>query len=448
MNARPIAVSLSGRSPTLLGLALLALVGLGCGSGGPPIAPSPHAVESEIATLSPLSQASGVAAPDWTAAEATISGDAARGERLVARFECVRCHEGTGQPTPFIDRQCVGCHQKVMSGDLPFSKARLDGWRAQLRHYVTTPNLAQAGQTLRPSWIAGFLREPTKVRPHMEEWMPRLAISDADARDITVYLTKAAPQFEAQVPFGDAERGKTLAAEKGCFACHEFTGATRASGAATIPALGEKALGQVIVRAPDLRFARDRFRPDVMARWIEDPGSVKAGALMPTLGLSKEDARDLAAYVMTAKLEAPPEPAAAFERLPVLDRVVTFQEVSDRVLSKSCIHCHSEPDGKGSDPGPGSAGGFGFPARGIQLSSHAGAQRGYLGKDGSLHSLFRKQPPLDRLGGSRLVASLVARHEETSGRPSGDVRGMPLGLPALSPEDIQLVETWVAQGAR
>ncbi len=26
------------------------------------------------------------------------------------------------------------------------------------------------------------------------------------------------------------------------------------------------------------------------------------------------------------------------------------------------------------------------------------------------------------------------------------VRGMPLGLPSLSPEDLQLVESWIAQG--
>jgi hypothetical protein len=32
------------------------------------------------------------------------------------------------------------------------------------------------------------------------------------------------------------------------------------------------------------------------------------------------------------------------------------------------------------------------------------------------------------------------------GAEPGRVRGMPLGLPPLSSEDIQLVETWIAQG--
>jgi hypothetical protein len=40
---------------------------------------------------------------------------------------------------------------------------------------------------------------------------------------------------------------------------------------------------------------------------------------------------------------------------------------------------------------------------------------------------------------------MFAREKEEAGeQPS--MRGMPLGLPALPPEDIQLVDTWIAQG--
>jgi hypothetical protein len=50
-------------------------------------------------------------------------------------------------------------------------------------------------------------------------------------------------------------------------------------------------------------------------------------------------------------------------------------------------------------------------------------------------------------GTPRLVAHLWARHTEEAGRPVPGIRGMPLGLPALPPEDIQLVvESWIAQG--
>ena len=49
-------------------------------------------------------------------------------------------------------------------------------------------------------------------------------------------------------------------------------------------------------------------------------------------------------------------------------------------------------------------------------------------------------------GTPRLVRALLARRDEEAGHPDALVRGMPLGYPSLSPEEIQLVESWVAQG--
>lgn len=48
-------------------------------------------------------------------------------------------------------------------------------------------------------------------------------------------------------------------------------------------------------------------------------------------------------------------------------------------------------------------------------------------------------------GEAMLLAVLTARQLEEVGRPA-TVRGMPLGLPALSPEQIQLVASWIEQG--
>jgi mono/diheme cytochrome c family protein len=198
--------------------------------------------------------------------------------------------------------------------------------------------------------------------------------------------------------------------------------------------------------APDLRLARERVRPDVIVRWIVDPKSVRPSAEMPALGLSEDEARDAAAYILRVPL-AKPEPAPAFQRLPVLERRVTYEEVAARVFRTSCTHCHADP-GPGGDPGPGSTGGFGFAPRGVQLLSYRGTQLGYRDGKGGRRSLFTPEPALDGLGGSRLVAALVARYSEVAGNPVAEVRGMPLGLPPLPAEDIQLVETWVAQGAK
>ena len=168
---------------------------------------------------------------------------------------------------------------------------------------------------------------------------------------------------------------------------------------------------------------------------------------MPSLGLSEAEARDAAAYILMTPLAAPPEPPKPVERLPLLARKVTYAEVANRVFKKSCVHCHADPDASG-DGGPGSTGGFGFKPRGVRLLSYAGTQLGYIDEGGQRRSLFSVESALEKWGGSRLVAALVARHEETSGRPIREVRGMPMGLPALPLEDIQLVESWVAQGAK
>jgi hypothetical protein len=184
----------------------------------------------------------------------------------------------------------------------------------------------------------------------------------------------------------------------------------------------------------------------MITQWIQDPQSIRPGTDMPKLGLTQQEARDAAAYILSTPL-SPPAPVPPVTRLPLLERRVTYEEVATRVLRTSCTHCHSAP-GTGGDPGPGSVGGFGFAPRGVQLSSYEGTQLGYLGEDKARHSLLTHEPALERWGGARLVAALVARHEETSGRPVAGVRGMPMGLPGLPLEDIQLVETWVAQGAR
>jgi hypothetical protein len=135
-------------------------------------------------------------------------------------------------------------------------------------------------------------------------------------------------------------------------------------------------------------------------------------------------------------------------RLPLLTRRVSFEEANRQVFSRTCHHCHTDPESSGGDGGPGNTGGFGFAPRGVSFSSHASILSGYIAARGERHSLF--EPLAD--GTPLLVAALLARHSEHErngsalGTNSDAVRGMPLGLPPLSAEDIQLVESWVAQG--
>ena len=92
-------------------------------------------------------------------------------------------------------------------------------------------------------------------------------------------------------------------------------------------------------------------------------------------------------------------------------------------------------------------GGFGFEGRRLSFGDYRGIMSGSVGPDGRRRSVFKKiEMSEDDPGTPRLVAHLLARQIEESGREVEGIRGMPLGLPALSPEDIQLIETWIAQG--
>jgi mono/diheme cytochrome c family protein len=271
--------------------------------------------------------------------------------------------------------------------------------------------------------------------------MPRLPLSSEQARDIATYLTHSRSPGTVEGGLGvraDAEQvahGKQLMTERGCVGCHQMSGSGLPGPARVEPA------PRTLSLAPDLRFERERSGPEAIARWLLDPSRVKPDAVMPNLGLRPEDARDLAAFLSFGELSPPPSPER-HERLPLLKRRVGFDEVSQQVFSVTCRHCHTDPDLTDGDGGPGSTGGFGFKPRKIDFSSYRGIQSGGVDAQGRRVSLF--SPTSEGL--PRLVAALLARQREQGGVFSEEVRGMPLGLPALSDEQIQLVESWVAQG--
>jgi len=269
--------------------------------------------------------------------------------------------------------------------------------------------------------------------------MPRLALLEEEARAIAQHLATrpelpAVPQIAA--PAGDLERGRAAFAAKGCASCHTFSGA----GVAPPPAVSHAAARADRALAPDLRHARERLVAENVVAYILDPTSVKPDAAMPKTALSLGEAADLAAFVLRAPLDPAPGARRA-ARLPLLARAVAYDEVASKVLHKICWHCHSQPDYARGDGGPGNTGGFGFAPRKLDLSSYESISAGYLDRAGERRSLFTRGSST----GSILVEVLIARQREEQGE-IGETRGMPLGLPALSAEDIQLIESWVDQG--
>jgi cytochrome c2 len=97
----------------------------------------------------------------------------------------------------------------------------------------------------------------------------------------------------AAVPPGQREGnryvGRTLLLQYGCVACHRIAGMPELQGQSG-PALERIAyrsyLGGVLPNTPDN-----------MVRWITRPRAVSPGTAMPELGVSEQQARDMAAYL-------------------------------------------------------------------------------------------------------------------------------------------------------
>jgi mono/diheme cytochrome c family protein len=389
------------------------------------------------------------ATPKLAASVAAVlpSGSAEHGRDLVLKYECNRCHDGTGHPAAVQGKHCVHCHEDILAGRFEASAATLARWKPRVKELADAPSLEATGKRFARRWIEQYLLQPSDLRPHLHQYMPRLAVTSDDARDIAAYLApEAEPPPSATlasdpaIAGADLGKGRHLLETRGCGSCHVMTGVA-AVPSSTTPAMDGRELERAQKLAPDLRVTRERMTPARLVAWLADPKRVKPDSAMPRIVLTGEELKDLAGYLLTAELTAPPT-RPKLERLPVLARKVLFKEVDDKVFHRTCWHCHSEPDYAIGDGGPGNSGGFGFKPRGLNLSAYAGIAAGFVDDKNERQSVFTT----DKEGVPRLVRALLARHDEVGGASTGEVRGMPLGYDPLSAEEIQLVESWVAQG--
>ena len=375
---------------------------------------------------------------------AAVRGDAFHGRDLVTQFECGRCHTVATVSPPPKEKQCTGCHADINAGKVTATPEQLARWKSKVAELGDVPTLVSTSRRFQASWIRQFLMHPHDLRPGLVQSMPRLPLSEQQAADIAAFLTDGAPSDELAPPPSSADeaRGRELMDVKGCGLCHRMTGVAPLQGAILPVGVAVGDMARAIRLAPDLRYSRERWRPSALVAWLVDPQSVKADTLMPGMGLSEPDAKSIAAYLLTAPLAAAPVKRVPV-RLPLLDRKVTYDEVATRVFRKTCWHCHGEPDFERGDGGPGNSGGFGFKGRGLNLSDYPSTFAGLLDESGRRISLFA--PVQGSEGTSHLVAALLARQREEAGEEPA-IGGMPLGLPALGAEEVQLVESWVAQG--
>lgn len=92
---------------------------------------------------------------------------------------------------------------------------------------------------------------------------------------------------------GNAIRGEQVIVQYKCGSCHTIPGIPRANGVFG-PPLNEMARRSIVAG----EFPNE---PEILTRWVQSPTSMKPATAMPDLGLSNQQARDVAAYLETLR---------------------------------------------------------------------------------------------------------------------------------------------------
>lgn len=89
------------------------------------------------------------------------------------------------------------------------------------------------------------------------------------------------------------ERGRLLVERYQCGTCHEVPGVNAAAGrfAVTLESFGQRSY--IAGHVPNTH--------DNLVRWVMDPQAVVPGTLMPDMGVTLSDAREIATYLMTLR---------------------------------------------------------------------------------------------------------------------------------------------------
>lgn len=119
---------------------------------------------------------------------------------------------------------------------------------------------------------------------------PFLAVVSA-ALALTAACGQTSRSPARQVPNGDPGRGAVLIQQYGCGSCHSVPGVRGANGLVGPPLDHFAKRGYIAGELPN--------NTPNLERWIQDPQGVEPKTDMPDLGVTPEDARDIAAYLYT-----------------------------------------------------------------------------------------------------------------------------------------------------
>ncbi|MCA8952957.1 MAG: c-type cytochrome [Planctomycetes bacterium] len=207
----------------------------------------------------------------------------------------------------FGERRCARCHD---------FEVRRYGESAFGQIAAGAPDLRTAGARLRPEWVAAWLRDPTRFRSDAS--MPDLQLGDKDVMDVAAWLGELGTPLPMEFEAAAATAGKARFLQLGCIACH-------------VPpdrAPGEAALGDRI----RLHHVQQKWHAAALVAYLENPGSLYEHVRMPDLKLSRNEATELAAYLLNTPSAVQVEPLPRVKGDAVRGRRVA--------QDKLCAACH------------------------------------------------------------------------------------------------------------
>ena len=103
---------------------------------------------------------------------------------------------------------------------------------------------------------------------------------------------QALPTYTVSVG-GNAVQGRHVIESKGCGSCHVIPGIQNAKGVVGPPLMFFSRRTMIAGELPN--------SPENLVRWLKNPPSVEPGTAMPDLGLTDQQANDVAAYLYTLR---------------------------------------------------------------------------------------------------------------------------------------------------
>jgi len=214
-------------------------------------------------------------------------------ERLVMRGaacfrdKCVQCHGAPG-----VAQGDIGKSMQPLPGPLVDARHH---WKPRELYWLTKHGIRMSGM---PAWefrlseedlwsVVAFMARLPDLTP--QQYAEATRVEATGAQGVPARPACGPAAGAALVQAGDAARGARALYQYACSACHTIPGITGSS-----PNVGPPLTG---IAGRSLIAGKLANTQDNMVRWLRHTHEVDPLTAMPEMGVSEQDARDIAAYL-------------------------------------------------------------------------------------------------------------------------------------------------------